>query len=296
MTSMVDTHVHLYRTGEEGRRAKQGYEIWEYGSDGNPQFAPWSGDPDDALAAMSAARVSYAVVTNMLDQPDIATDPGAELVAFNEWLCDLASRQPQFIPCLAVDPACLSVPELVTHIRDMATTRGAAGIKLHPPVHRLDLADEGFWPVFAVCQELGLRVVSHSGPSRDGQQFGEPNAFRPVLSAFPQLKLVLAHLGGAAWRQVPAVAADYPHVYFDCCEIIEWLGASGAPSREQFVDLVRSIGVRRVMMGSDFPWYDIARTVDLIRALPALDEGEKQSILGDNAARFFDLPRHTTGK
>jgi predicted TIM-barrel fold metal-dependent hydrolase len=290
MTLIVDTHVHLYRTPEEGARAKEGYEIWEYGDGGRPQFAEWSGDTDDAMKAMSAAGVRYAVVTNMLDDPASYADPGVELVAYNEWLCDLAERHPQFVPCLGVDPSCLPVPDLVEHIRHMASTRKAAGIKLHPPVHRIDLSDESFWPVFEACQELGLRVVSHSGPSRSGQQYGEPDAFRPMLDAFPNLRLVLAHLGGAAWQQVPSVAADYQGVYFDCCEIIEWLGASRAPTPRQFVDLVRGIGTDQVMMGSDFPWYDMTRTVDLVRGLPDLSDAERAGLLGGNAARFFNLP------
>lgn len=290
MTLVVDTHVHLYRTPQEGRRAKQGYEIWEYGEGGRPQFADWSGHRADAMAAMSAAGVSYAVVTNMLDDPMSYPDPGAELVAYNEWLCDLAGSHPQFIPCLGVDPACLPVPDLVQHVRHMARNRGAAGIKLHPPVHRIDLSDESFWPVFDACQELDLRVVSHSGPSRSGQQYGEPDAFRPVLDAFPGLRLVLAHLGGASWRQIPSVADDYPSVYFDCCEIIEWLGSSRAPTPQQFVDLIRGIGIERVMMGSDFPWYDMARTADLVRGLPDFSDAERAALLGGNAAWFFELP------
>ena len=28
---LVDAHVHLYRTQEEGHREKTGYQVWEYG-------------------------------------------------------------------------------------------------------------------------------------------------------------------------------------------------------------------------------------------------------------------------
>lgn len=292
MTGIVDTHVHLYRTPEEGDRAKDGYEIWEYGTGGHPEFAAWSGTPDEAMRAMTTAGINYAVITNMLDDPTSYADPGAELIAYNEWLCDLADRAPQFVPCLGVDPRCLSVSDLVAHLRSMAERR-PAGIKLHPPVHRIDLSDESFWPVFEACQELGYRIVSHSGPSRSGQQYGEPNAFRPVLEAFPDLRLVLAHLGGAAWRQIAQLADDFPQVQFDCCEIIEWLGASRAPTREQFVDLIKHIGVERVMMGSDFPWYDMARTVSLVTALPGFTDAERRGILAQNAVRFFGLPPTT---
>jgi uncharacterized protein len=286
---IVDSHIHVYRSKGEGRQAKQGYEIWEYGPGGNPRLADWSGDEEEAVAAMTAADVDYAVVTNMLDRVPVDADAGDELVAFNEWLCDLARRRPQFIPLLAVDPGCLPVPELVSHIRHMVWERGATGIKLHPPVHRLNLGDEGLWPIFELCQDLDLRIVSHSGPSRAGHQYGEPNAFRPLLDAFPRLRLVMAHLGGAAWRQIPRIAEEYPDVYFDCCEIIEWTGAARAPSGHELSELIRAIGPGRVMMGSDFPWYDMGRTIDLVRGLPDLSDAEREGIVGANAVRFFGL-------
>lgn len=96
-------------------------------------------------------------------------------------------------------------------------------------------------------------------------------------------------MGGAAWRQLPALARDYPHVSFDLCEIIEWLGAPNAPSPAQMTDLIRAVGPQRVMMGSDFPWYDIDHTVGSVLALPGLSAEEKDDIIGENAIRFFRL-------
>lgn len=28
---IIDAHIHLYRTSEQGHRGKEEYEIWEYG-------------------------------------------------------------------------------------------------------------------------------------------------------------------------------------------------------------------------------------------------------------------------
>jgi predicted TIM-barrel fold metal-dependent hydrolase len=286
---IVDAHLHLYRTAEEGKRAKAGYEIWEYGPWDGARFSAHSGDPSSAIAAMNAAGASLAIVTNLLDVVRPGLAPGEDLLAFNQWLCDLAERDPRFVPFLAVDPSFLSVGDLVEHLRSMAEGRGARGIKLHPVLQRLDFAARDLSPIFALCQDLDLAVVSHSGPSRDGQPFGEPQAYRPLLANFPRLRVSIAHMGGAAWRQLPAIARDFPQAYFDCSEIIEWLGAPNAPSRDEFVALVREVGVGRVMMGSDFPWYDMDHTVELVGGLPGLSRAEQAAILGENAIRFFQL-------
>jgi predicted TIM-barrel fold metal-dependent hydrolase len=286
---IVDCHVHLYRSAAEGERGKVGYEIWEYGPFDGVRFSRASGDVESARAAIAAAGASWVVVANLHDVPRPGVPLADDLRAFNHWLCDLAARDPRFVPLIAVDPHTMSVEENARHLREMVVEYGARGIKLHPPLQHLDFADRRLWPLIQTCVELDVVVLSHSGPSRDGSGIGEPNAFRPLLDAYPDLRIVLAHMGGAAWRQLPGIARDYPSVMFDCCEIVHWLGAPKAPSVEAFVDLVRAVGVERVMMGSDFPWYDIDVTVEKIRGLPGLTDTERDAILGGNAVRFFRL-------
>ena len=53
--------------------------------------------------------------------------------------------------------------------------------------------------------------------------------------------------------------------------------------------MIRNVGPHRVMMGSDFPWYDLDHTVDRVMSLPVLSEEEKSGILGSNAVRILGL-------
>jgi len=288
---IVDTHLHLYRSAEEGEAGKAGYEIWEYGPKDDVQFSGRPGDYPSAVEALESSGTSFAVVTNLFDAVRPGVSPAEDLVDFNRWLCDeVATKDPRFIPLIGVDPNVMSVADNVAHLEAMATDHGARGIKLHPPVQRLDLGDPSIWPIIETCARLDLAIVSHSGPSRDGSGRGEPDSFRPVLQAFPSLRIVLAHMGGAAWRQLPGIARDFPGVHYDLCEIVEQLGAPNAPTADEMARLIRDVGVERVMMGSDFPWYDIDHTVDQVLGLPGLSATEQDAILGHNAARFFRLP------
>lgn len=288
---IVDTHFHLYRSAAEGEAGKAGYEIWEYGPNDDVHFSSRPGDYASAVEALESSGTSFAVVTNLLDTVRPGVSPADDLVAFNRWLCDeVAARDPRFIPLIAVDPTFMSVADNVTHLEAMAAHHGAQGIKLHPPLQRLDFGDPTIWPIIEACARLDLVIVSHSGPSRDGSGRGEPDAFRPILEQFASLRIVLAHMGGAAWRTLPGVARDFPHVHFDLCEIIEQLGAPQAPTADELARLIREVGVERVMMGSDFPWYDIDHTVERVLGLPGLSQDEQLAILGLNAARFFRLP------
>jgi len=288
---IVDSHLHLYRNAEDAEASKAGYEIWEYGPNDGIQFSSRPGDYSSAVDALESSGASFAVVTNLLDVVRPGVAPEDDLVDFNRWLCDeIAANDRRFIPLIAVDPTYMSVADNVAHLETMARDHGAAGIKLHPPVQRLDFEDQSIWPIIEACVRLDLAIVSHAGPSRDGSGLGEPESFRPILSAYPSLRIVLAHMGGAAWRQLPGIARVYPHVYFDLCEIVEQIGSPRAPSADELSGLIKEVGADRVMMGSDFPWYDIDHTVAQVMGLPGLSTAERHAILGANAARFFRLP------
>ena len=52
--------------------------------------------------------------------------------------------------------------------------------------------------------------------------------------------------------------------------------------------VIRSIGVRRVLFGSDWPWFSPLSAIRQIEGL-GFSEDEKRMILGRNAARVFGL-------
>jgi uncharacterized protein len=284
---VIDAHMHIYRSEADTHASIGEYEVWEYGA--YPvEFAFASGTAQDADRALRAAGAAMAIVPNLLEPPRAGRAPADDLADFNRWLCNLAAADDRIVPFISVDPRWQTVEEQVATIQTLTTERGARGIKIHPPIQSLDVGDEHVRPIFETCRALGIGVLSHSGPSRDGGTRGEPDRFRPLLAAVPGLRISIAHLGGAKWRQTAALARDYPSVYFDCCEIIGWLGAPNAPSRDEFVQLVRDIGIERVMIGSDYPWYEPADSVAQVEALP-FSEQEKSRILGENAAAFIGL-------
>jgi len=311
----VDVHMHLYPSAESGAWWKTGYEIWEYGKKDGVTFSRYNGTVDDALAAMETAGFHHGVVVNLLSV-DLFRDEAIALLpedeqlpredraaaiaeieasmaerfrAANRWLVDALDPIPQLTPYVGVDPLALSPNQNVEHLREMAE-RGARGIKLHPVAQRFEPNDPRMHPVYGACEELGLVVLSHAGSAKGGEPFAEPRAFAGVLAQHPGLNVVLAHLGGGSWRQTLALARAFPGLAFDLSEIIEWLGAPNAPTDEDLARMIREIGPERVMLGTDFPWYDLDRTVELVMALPMLSAGEKERILGANAVRILNLP------
>lgn len=309
----IDAHVHLYRSVEEGIAEKDGYQVWEYGRKENVPGSAYPGTVENILEAMEASGVARAVVVNLYiaqEQRRTRVDalpPGLgtaeresrikeidamvieDMKAFNRWICGVAKLHPEIVPFVAADITALPGQDGAAHTRDMIENHGAHGVKLHAAAGGFDMSDRALWPIYQACEELGVPIIGHSGPDQGHAGLAEPRAFGRMLREFPRLKVVLAHMGGATWDQALEIAQTYPNAFFDCCEIIEWTGGSNAPSEQQLAQLIRDIGPERIMMGSDFPWYDLEHTVERVMELPVLSVEEKEGILGANAIRILNL-------
>lgn len=294
----IDCHMHLYPTKAAGRHDKATYQIWEYGQKSDVAFSKFDGDIADAEAAMAQAGYSHAVIANLfaidLLEEDLRSAKPAEqaehLIAFNRWACDLAASRPALSVFVGADPSILGGEAGAAHLRDMVVNHGAKGIKIHPVVQQFLPDDPRMHPIYRTCIELGIPVLSHSGTARGAVQFGEPKAFARLMSTFPDLKLVLAHLGGGSWRQTTEFAEAFPQVFFDLCEIIAWTGAPNGPTVDELALMINDVGPDRVMLGTDFPWYDLDVSAHLVLDLPFLSDEQKLAILGSNAARILRLP------
>ncbi|HYZ56284.1 MAG TPA: amidohydrolase family protein [Streptosporangiaceae bacterium] len=318
---LVDVHVHLYPDSGAGQQAKDRYVIWEYGDDPGVDFSPAAGDITDLMTVYGRAGFDRAVVVHLFDTALAREEAMARLAprpapgepasgrpaaeradaaaaasraaaeamrASNRWVADMARAHPLIEVLISIDPAVLSPAEMTAHLAELADA-GVRGVKLHPVSQGFSPADPRLHPIYDLCSEAGLIVLSHSGPGHRGGASARPGEFASVLKQWPQLHLVLAHLGGASWPETAEFADAFPQAAFDLSEIIEWAGAPNAPSAADLTGLIRHIGADRVMLGSDFPWYDPGGTADRVAGLPGLGAAERAAILGGTATRFFGL-------
>ena len=309
----VDSHVHLYRTAEEGQDDKDSYEVWEYGACDQLSMSDFLGTVEDVLNSMQASGVDKAIVLNLYiadwartkyvsrlpaelgeqERRKIAAEFDSQqpeaLKNFNRWGCRVSQDHPEIVAFVCADVNVLSPEQGASHVRDMVENEGAGGVKLHGAVQGYFMDDKRLWPIYDTCRELGVPVIGHSGPDTGGRGFAEPRAFAETLKEFPEVIFVLAHMGGGSWRQAQEIADNHPNAFFDCCEIIEWMNSELGPTDRELAKLISDVGPHRVMMGSDFPWYDMNHTAGRILELPLLSDEQKQGILGENAVRILGL-------
>ena len=192
-------------------------------------------------------------------------------------------------------PECADIEGEVRHIKAL----GLRGVKIHPVYQGVDIDDDRFVRILSACGEAGLTVVTHAGLDIGfpGVVHCSPKMCRRALLTAGPVTLVLAHMGGwRCWDEVAENIAD-TGAYIDTSfslgrltpndgrysdEELEMLRA------EDFVSIVRAVGAKRVLFGTDSPWGKRDAALRDIKNLP-LTADEKELILSVNAKKLLGI-------
>jgi predicted TIM-barrel fold metal-dependent hydrolase len=161
-----------------------------------------------------------------------------------------------------------------------------AGIKIHPEEHGYPIREHA-QAIFEFAARHRAVVLTHSS-----EQNSLAADFSPWADAFPEMRLILAHIGcgwdGDLTHQVRAIQQSrHGNVFADTSSarsivpgLIEWA--------------VREVGPERVLFGTDTPLYHTGMQRARIDNADLPDEA-KRLILRDNAVRLFGLqPQNST--
>ncbi|WP_414470425.1 amidohydrolase family protein [Methanobacterium sp. ACI-7] len=277
---IIDAHVHLHPTVEVGKmvvemiKEKYGVDYYSYGT------------PDDYLKDMESAGIDKAVMVSFA--------PDNQLKNNNFWTVAITrpgknrlAKYPMFIPFISVSPTMKGRKPLEE--LEHKYKWGMRGIKIHPVAQEFAPDDECMFPVYEWLIKHDLPITAHSGMNVDCKStFGEPERWITVLEEFNDLKLILAHLGNGFWDQTVEIADRFPQVMFDTAIAISYIDAPTTLDDDEAVDLIKTIGPERILFGSDYPWVNPKGDIERIRSLE-LSENDKRLILGENAAKLFNL-------
>ncbi len=158
------------------------------------------------------------------------------------------------------------------------------GIKIHPEYASYYIDSPKWRKVFALCQEMGLFVVTHAGfdfisPDRIAVT---PERLGRMLDEFPDLTVVAAHMGGnRMWEEVERHLCGRNNLYFDTA-----LLATEGMDPALALSVIRKHGADHILFGSDLPWSDPARELAFVGSL-GLTEAELHKIKEENALRLL---------
>jgi predicted TIM-barrel fold metal-dependent hydrolase len=101
-----------------------------------------------------------------------------------------------------------------------------------------------------------------------------------VASRYPEVRIILAHLGGVGndYRSVAPLAEAHPNLYFDTC--------GSRHCRGTLEELVASGLGSRLLYGSDMPFIDPGSQLGKVQHAK-IPEDVRAAVLRGNALRLF---------
>ena len=172
----------------------------------------------------------------------------------------------------------------VLRIRELAEHPRFSMVRVAPLFTQVAIDDPKHYPVYQVCEELGIPVginVGVPGP-RVRSRVQHPELLEDVLIDFPELTVIGAHGGHPYEELLINYMRKWDRLYLSCTAFApRYLD----PSLLRF--MASSTGRGRVLWGSDDPWFPMQRSLTEARALD-LDEEAMALFLGGTARRLLD--------
>jgi predicted TIM-barrel fold metal-dependent hydrolase len=287
MPALVDAHTHV-----QPSRATTDLFFGRVGLSRPPQT---EGTIDELLRQMDLHDVARTTIVPWLPARDLVassveqgTDRDAAIAAvldewraLNEWAAAAVLRHPGRLTCLVgVDPLLFPHDALEQEVR-ARLREGATGIKIAPMYAGARPDDERFEIVWRLAAEERVYVLSACGdnPAGEAEAMALPEHFDAVLRAYPTVILQLAQFGQSASAEIASLTARYENVFTDTA-----LRLGGPETAGEIAELIRRIGVDRVLFGSNYPIVDLGQYAAALRALP-LTEDELLLVGSANADR-----------
>ena len=324
---IVDVHNHFYPPAYlDAIRAGDSVLTYKEDSQGNPEVH-YPGDYNVAvrghrdIAYRQSVLEQAGVTTQVLSftTPGTHVEPPARAVHMARLVNDayatiIAERGPRFsaMATLPLNDPAASVVELRRAVEQLRLP----GAMLFSNVNGVALADERYWPLYELANELGTVLFIHPtfpvgveamtdywlmplvGFLMDTTLAAAKLVYSGVAERFPRINWVLGHLGGAipylaerldrGYRAFPECRANIvkpPSEYLK-----RWYFDTVNFDRNAIEFAIKFCGADHVLAGSDYP-HAIGSIPSMVAAISSLSasDADKAAIFGGNAARLFAL-------
>lgn len=183
----------------------------------------------------------------------------------------------KFVGFAYVDPRRADCMEM---LRRAHQDYGFKGVKFGPIYNGVALSDPRLDPVFDYCQRNNLPVTMHMGTTyaRNAPiDMGRPLHVEPVAMKYPDLVLVMAHMGHPWYAEAIVVARKQPNVFLEISALFyrpwQYWNMLIAAQEYRITD--------KIYFGSDYPAAGVDESVDGLLSINDQVEGTRLPRVSD---------------
>jgi hypothetical protein len=236
----------------------------------------YRGDDDDLVEVLRSLGVRRFSALPYAHRPQMAE-------FLNDWASGFADRVPECLRSATFFPE----PGAASYVAERIGA-GVEVVKVHVQVGAFDVNDPLLDDVWGLLAEAGTPVVIHAGSGPVGTPYTGPEPVARLLTRYPTLALVIAHLGAPEYADFVGLAERYDRVCVDTTMVFtSFFDDLGAAFPADLVPRLRDLGPK-VLLGSDFPHIPYAYGEQLA-GLARLDLGDDwlRAVCWDNGVRLF---------
>ncbi|MCZ7590434.1 MAG: amidohydrolase family protein [Gaiella sp.] len=184
--------------------------------------------------------------------------------ALNDRVAEFVAAAPaRRLGFLSVHP---EVPGALDEVERARLDLGLVGIKLGPNYQVFDPLGDAALQLYAYAQTHGLPMLFHQGasPVREAPlRYAHPLVMDEIAIRFPELRVVMAHMGHPWQRDTIVTIRKHPHVYADISALFyrPWSFYEGLRLATEWGAL------DKLLFGSDFPIATPAETAAGLRSV-----------------------------
>jgi predicted TIM-barrel fold metal-dependent hydrolase len=263
---IIDAHTHIYPEFV----AKKAIRTVITNINGRLN-AHTEGTYNSLINSMDAAGIDISIVL------PVATNPG-QGAGILQWIKELAQSSPRMIFFGSVHP---EDPDFRNCIREMKEC-GLQGLKFHPGYQGFAADARAAYQVYEEALSQNMVLYFHSGhdPSLPQCDYTSVERYAVLLKDFSGSKIVLAHGGGyGEWGKVLDLLGG-KKCYFDVAFVLESM------ERDKNAWELYRQNEDYFLFGSDSPWRDQKKYVELIRGSSSLTQEQKEKLFFKNVQKL----------
>ena len=200
----------------------------------------------------------------------------------NDWARTFAAAVPESLWSATFYPE----PEAAAYVGELVDG-GVEVLKVHVQVGEFALDDPLLDDVWARLEESGTPIVVHAGSGPVPNAFTGPARLERVLTRWPRLCVVVAHLGAPEYDEFLTLAERFERVYLDTTMAFTDFFEELSPYPRSLLSRLADLR-EKVLLGSDFPTipYPYRHQLESLERL-GLGEEWLRAVCWTNGARLF---------
>ncbi len=277
---IIDVHTHTPRFPErvpDKLKSAATNAAWNPAG-ARPQVYTWA-EYEAAMAPVDRAIVfniaQHPTGNDRIDEPYVVAAPAVN----DETAAFVRSRPEKYIGFLSVHP---EDPHMLDEVERATGDLGLRGIKLGHNYQNAHPLSDSAMRLYAHAEAHALPMLFHQGtsPVRFADiDYAHPRHTDRIAMAFPELTIIMAHIGHPFCLDALMVARKHPHVWVDVsgCVLRPWgLYQAMATALEWGV-------LDRLLFASDFPASTPEESMRLLRAVNDAHPGGGAPRIPDSA-------------